>query len=1595
MGDDKKKKSQDGVDQNKNNQEIGNKYSINNEDKYDTHTMEKNINFSEDDYGSEGIENKNEKNIDQYQKDNSKDVENGQDGPPESEQNYYDPQTQNNQNINSDNTYESTLNNQNNISKQNLNLNKTDETILNDENNASKQNLNANNTNETILNKQGSNYDQNINLDNTYESTLNGPNNASKQVIQGTQNNYNLNPENTNQNILNNSDITSKQINPQMRSDKNQLLDGNNNYDNNFKKVFGVDRSANTRESDARNLKARPENNNKTQLISKKSVADSNFEKVFGVSKKESGIRSLNIRQKNDNKTTPISKKSEPGAKVGKALAWGKSITTLTHYDKDKDAAANIISNTTAFMISNPYTNKLVDKIKDKLGKETLKKINGEAIQKIAEKKVQDLINSGVTKLSSENLESIIDEAASEAAKKLTGKLSKVKTAIGAVQKIGKGNFVEAGAELAQQALWIKLWPLIAAKPHIVAIVFVISILILMSIGVYVSISSSIEKKEIRNHMNELNEYAYNYQKPNNYAVDQKNNAEYISVSGTLHESVQIKHQNKIYKWLNDYFFNVDSTNHPKSLNSIKQINKDILLEFAKKIVVAKQEKYQINDDIFLNYFYDVALGNSLETDIEDKKQTVLDYIVNKLGDKEKIVINSEILEKHIDEKFKDYIEIMAECIKSNEITVESENGEDLDEASKTDQNESEKEKNADKLTDDQKEKIISEFKESVGNNETIDIDYYEKVYYNQEINFENENILGTQNDIYELIYLLCFIDKISANDLDNAYVLDIDQYKKLIENIYNETTRLSLDLVWNSSDAKENTLRFVVSDKTNNDTNASIELANIIKSTYKKKYDNLKKQIVSMDEEVENMSYTDDSIFDIWAIFNNELEYLSQENINTELLLGNNKLANSYKAMVSKTLEFITGMKECTDKSNVSNVWEANLNQLKEYLNQIAAGDKNKSQVRDISQNIFGHLRKLQAMAYSTGSDQYGSDDTKRVFNKYVGQDISKYVRYYSGNSLFRSLYIFKQKLEKSKNVKITSGMIRFNNSDDKDLQSLANAWNAFTTRLNIIFDLYSDQYIFGMCYDQFPNKISDYLSNSIKDIESGEKLGSEIINIVDEKIIVELNNLVKALDIGLELNNQKFDEKKNIMYKRIKQKDESDENDDKNFDADKMENTNGEKDIEIYENIDLNNLKIREDETRLRKININSDGNDEVYFLFNDIAQIKSIKSVFFMNNFGKWFSDSDFYNMFFIDEDYGFDNGNSKNSKSDRYLINSYYDDFKNWLLELSQIFDSMLTHDTKKVTDFGYELKLKEKENKSENNSYIGSDYHNFMEIENLIPGENIYSVCSGFVDVIDEDKNRLIIKHCDIENEKYNKKYNEEGYEDEGDDIEEIEDDKDQNDYIDKYNSFDENQDLYIIYEGLNIDSNLSVGQKIICSQSNIIVDGKVFYSKKSTVIGTAINNTLKVYAFLSSKNKNNEKEFVNPFLICNIHVPFNSGETTTSISSPFLFHVALPSPSTLDKREKDDNQYRYNKEENKSKSKSKSVPRKVEHRSLLKVFGEIIRIAGMIYAVWAIVKFSLGLHDYESVNYQAIWQFFAASILIFGGILLKYISGLR
>ena len=147
------------------------------------------------------------------------------------------------------------------------------------------------------------------------------------------------------------------------------------------------------------------------------------------------------------------------------------------------------------------------------------------------------------------------------------------------------------------------------------------------------------------------------------------------------------------------------------------------------------------------------------------------------------------------------------------------------------------------------------------------------------------------------------------------------------------------------------------------------------------------------MDEEVESIEYNSSSLFEIWAIFNNELEYLEQERIDTNLLKGNSKLANSYKAMVSKTLNFIKEMRKYTKGFVIYNaVWTINLNQLKSYLNQVAKGDKSKSQVKNIAQDIFNHLNKLKDMAYATKWTQSGSKDIKNIFNKYVGSETSEY---------------------------------------------------------------------------------------------------------------------------------------------------------------------------------------------------------------------------------------------------------------------------------------------------------------------------------------------------------------------------------------------------------------------------------------------------------------------------------------------------------------------------------------------------------------------------------------------------------------------------
>ncbi|MDR1150517.1 MAG: hypothetical protein LBJ93_02750, partial [Clostridiales bacterium] len=68
---------------------------------------------------------------------------------------------------------------------------------------------------------------------------------------------------------------------------------------------------------------------------------------------------------------------------------------------------------------------------------------------------------------------------------------------------------------------------------------------------------------------------------------------------------------------------------------------------------------------------------------------------------------------------------------------------------------------------------------------------------------------------------------------------------------------------------------------------------------------------------------------------------------------------------------------------------------------------------------------------------------------------------------------------------------------------------------------------------------------------------------------------------------------------------------------------------------------------------------------------------------------------------------------------------------------------------------------------------------------------------------------------------------------------------------------------------------------------------------------------------------------------------------------------------------------------------------RVLHAELLNIAGEIMRYVGLICCIWSVIRFSMGLSNYESADYQHIWQFVAGTILTFGGMLLRAIANLR
>ncbi len=231
----------------------------------------------------------------------------------------------------------------------------------------------------------------------------------------------------------------------------------------------------------------------------------------------------------------------------------------------------------------------------------------------------------------------------------------------------------------------------------------------------------------------------------------------------------------------------------------------------------------------------------------------------------------------------------------------------------------------------------------------------------------------------------------------------------------------------------------------------------------------------------------------------------------------------------------------------------------------------------------------------------------------------------------------------------------------------------------------------------------------------------------------------------------------------------------------------------------------------------------------------------------------------------------------------------------------------------------------------------TNYYNDYIALSIPSGKDIYAICSG--EVVEKTDNSITVKNPG--------------------------------------QLFDEGYSFYVEYE--NLSPGVNVGDSIL----RYSVPTKDYFEqdengniKNSTVIGKAKAENLKIRCYIDDKSK-----LINPRLI----IQDDDGLPVEPYIPPSSPTPKLyPSPSY----------------------KIYTLPPKIEtptvapyiappdplHKNLLFIFGTIIYYAGLLYAIWAIIKFALGLHDYESANYQAIWQFIAASVLIFAALLLKFLA---
>ena len=347
-----------------------------------------------------------------------------------------------------------------------------------------------------------------------------------------------------------------------------------------------------------------------------------------------------------------------------------------------------------------------------------------------------------------------------------------------------------------------------------------------------------------------------------------------------------------------------------------------------------------------------------------------------------------------------------------------------------------------------------------------------------------------------------------------------------------------------------------------------------------------------------------------------------------------------------------------------------------------------------------------------------------------------------------------------------------------------------------------------------------------------------------------------------------------------------------------------------------------------------INVGGKD--YFYVEDASEVEGIKLEYRGIDFINWFKGSDFYNKYFSD--------------SSDYALEEDFLEEKNWLYAFVQIFEPVVNHK--------WESSIRN--NFKKNVGYVYEAMFPFSEFDTNIPftvwnddfiqlgiaeGEDVYAICSGVV----VDKNADSVKI-------------------------ECKNDKELAGAENAKPLFDEaDTTFYVEYK--NLSPSVKVNDKVF----RYSVPNEHFSdAKESQSIGKAISSKpLEVKCYFK------DGTLINPLLIMtgDEELPDSSfvptptpTPTPTPIPTPTPTPTPTPSPTPT------------------------PVPTpepKVLFADLLGVVALILKVAGRIYAVWAIIKFALGLHDYESANYQAIWQFIGASVLIFGAMLLEYVSKLK